>query len=46
MQEKIKKLRSNMAYNITAGVVILLLVFGIVVSVSGIVYPVTGSFLR
>ena len=37
MQEKIKKLRSNMAYNITAGVVILLLVFGIVVSVSGIV---------
>ena len=37
MQEKVKKLRSNMAYNITAGVVILLLVFGIVVSVSGIV---------
>ena len=36
MLEKIKKLRSNMAYNITAGVVLLLLVFGIVVSVGGI----------
>ena len=37
MSEKMKELRSNMAFNVTAAIVLLLAVFGIIVSVIGVI---------
>ena len=37
MSEKMKELRSNMAFNVTAAIVMLLAVFGIIVSVIGVI---------